>query len=340
MKSKYYRLCAICLVSAIARLCAICLVSAIALLFPTACSSPLEGDSPALATNIDQLGRTVALDKSPQRIISLSPSNTEILYALGLADRVVAVTDYCNYPLEAEEKPTIGGFSTPNIEEIVALSPDLVLAAARHQDKIIPQLEGKGLTIFALAPKTIDSVLEAILLTGRITGVEEDAAELVDGMRQRTKAVTDRTAGLTPEQRLRTFYILWHDPLKTAGSGTLQDELIYKAGGTNSAQGLTDYVNISLEVVIVDNPEVIIAGVGHGSLVRRMRNVVRSGIGTLPILVASNIIPTRTTDNPSRLYSRTRLPEKKAPSGLIDIGTEAISENPHLTYLNSSGCMN
>ena len=247
------------------QICAIFLVSAIALVFSTSCASPPESEAPSPATIIDQLGRTVALDKPPQRIISLAPSNTEILYALGLADRVVAVTDYCNYPLEAKTKPTIGGFSTPNIEEIVAFSPDLILATSIHETKIIPQLEGKGLTVLALNPKTIDAVLEAILLTGRVTGVGENATELVDGMRQRIKAVTDRVAGLTPEQKMRTFYILWHDPLKTAGSGTLQDELIHKAGGTNIAQGLTDYANISLEVVIRDNPEVIIAGVGHGS---------------------------------------------------------------------------
>lgn len=147
----------------------------------------------------------------------------------------------------------------------MASSPDLILATSIHETKIIPQLEGKGLTVLALNPKTIDAVLGAILLTGKVAGVEKNAAELVDGMRQRIKAVTDRTAGLTPEQRPRAFYIVWHDPLQTAGSGTLQDELIQKAGGTNIAQGLTDYANISLEVVVRDNPEVIIAGVGHGS---------------------------------------------------------------------------
>jgi iron complex transport system substrate-binding protein len=253
MKSKYHQICVILLVSAIAFFSFI------------SCASPPESEAPSPTTIIDQLGRTVALDKPPLRIISLAPSNTEILYALGLADRVVAVTDYCNYPLEAEAKPTIGGFSTPNIEEIVAFSPDLILATSIHETKIIPQLESKGLAVLALNPKTIDAVLEAILLTGKVAGVEKNAAELVDGMQQRIKAVTDRVAGLTPEQKMRTFYIVWHDPLKTAGSGTLQDELIQKAGGTNIAQELNDYANISLEVVVRDNPEVIIAGVGHGS---------------------------------------------------------------------------
>jgi iron complex transport system substrate-binding protein len=214
---------------------------------------------------VDQLGRTVVLDEPPQRIVSLAPSNSEILFALGLADRVVAVTDYCNYPPEAEAKPTIGGFSTPNMESIVALSPDLILATSIHEAKIIPQLESRGLTVLALNPKRIDDVLEAILLTGKVVGVDENAAELVTSMRQRIKAVTERTVGLAPEQKPRVFYIVWHDPLMTAGSGTLQDELVEKAGGLNIAHELVDYADISLEVVITANPGVIIAGAGHGS---------------------------------------------------------------------------
>ncbi|MFC1918058.1 ABC transporter substrate-binding protein [Chloroflexota bacterium] len=213
----------------------------------------------------DQLGRVVVLDKVPERIISLAPSNTEIVYALGLADRLVAVTDYCDYPSEAKEKPSIGGFSTPNIEEIVALSPDLVLATSRHEERIIPQLEEQGLTVFAVNPTTLDEVLITISLVGEVAGVEKNAAELIADMRQRIKAVTDKTAKLSPAQRTNTFYVLWHDPLKTAGAGTLQDELMQKAGGSNIGAEVTGYANISLEVVLSENPEVIIAGTSHGS---------------------------------------------------------------------------
>ena len=214
---------------------------------------------------IDQLGRVVVLDKVPGRIISLAPSNTEIVYALGLANRLVAVTDYCDYPSEAEEKPSIGGFSTPNIEEIVALAPDLILATSRHEERIIPQLEEQGLTVFALNPTTLDEVLAAITLAGEVTGAEKNAAALVAEMQQRIKAVTDKTAPLTPEQRTRAFYVLWHDPLKTVGIRTLQDEMIQKAGGTNIGAGVDGYANISLEVVLSENPEVIIAATSHGS---------------------------------------------------------------------------
>jgi len=213
----------------------------------------------------DQLGRTVKLDKVPQRIISLAPSNTEVLFALGLADRIVAVTDYCDYPPEAKQKPKIGGFSNPNIESIIALSPDLILAASIHEKGVIPQLEEKELTVFALTPKTMDEIQQAITLVGSITGKEKEAAALVDDMKKRIKAITDKTSGLTALRRPRAMYLVWHDPLMTAGAKTLQDELIAKAGGLNIAQGLTDYAKISLEAVIQADPEVMIAGVGHGS---------------------------------------------------------------------------
>ena len=241
------------------------LVLALGMSLFVACTPQPEGAKPSPSQITDQLGRVVALDKVPQWIISLAPSNTEILFALGLADKVVAVTDFCNYPVEAEAKPSIGGFSTPNIEEIVALSPDLLLATSIHEKKVIPQLENKGLTVLVLNPRTIDAVLEAINLVGKTAGAEAEASTLVAEMRQRIRAVTDKTASLSEEQRLRTFYVLWHDPLMTAGADTLQDELIRKAGGTNIAGELTRYADIGLEVVLAADPEVMIAGAGHGS---------------------------------------------------------------------------
>jgi len=218
---------------------------------------------PASLTVTDQLGRTVTIIGRPQRIISLAPSNTEIVYALGLADRLVARTDYDNYPPEARDKPSIGGFSTPNIEQIVAMSPDLVLATSIHEGKIIPQLEARGLAIVALNPKTIDEVLTAINLVGKVTGVEEAAAALTASMRQRVTAVTTKVgpSSLLPG----VFYVVWHDPLMIAGVGTLHDELIRLSGGINLGHDLAGYADISLETVIMASPQVMIAGVGMGT---------------------------------------------------------------------------
>jgi iron complex transport system substrate-binding protein len=229
------------------------------------CTTPEDlPQTPVLVT--DQLGRTVELQTThPQRIISLAPSHTETIYALGLSDRLVAVTDYCNYPPEAEEKPSIGGFSTPNIEEVVAMDPDLVLATSIHETEIIPQLEDKGLTVVALNPTTIEEVIASITLIGKVTGAEEEAASLVTDMERRVKAVTDKTGGLTEADKPHVLYIVWHDPLMAAGSGTLHDELMRTAGGINVAGDLDEYATISLEAIIAANPQVMIAGVGMGT---------------------------------------------------------------------------
>ena len=233
-----------------------------ALLLPaTACTTE---DLPG--TFIDGLGRTVNIEEMPETIISLAPSNTEILYALGLEDKVVGVTEYCDYPEAAQDKPKIGGFSTVDIERVVEIQPDLILAANKHKDDIIPALEGLGLTVFALDPKTLDELLEAITLVGEITGQEEAASLLVTEMSNRIEAVTGETDNLPAAQRLRVFYVTWHDPLMTVGSGALHNGLIQQAGGINIFQDLTEnYPKISLEAVIEANPQVIITGIAMGT---------------------------------------------------------------------------
>jgi len=250
--------------NALKKLGAICLAVALFAFLVTSCAKAPENTTPAPAQITDQLGRAVTINAIPQRIVSLAPSNTEILFALGLGDRIVGVTDYCTYPPEAKKKPSIGGFSTPNIEEVIAKNPDLILAGDIHKDKVIPQLESKGLTVIALNPKTIDEVLAAITLVGKVTGAEKEAASLVTDMKGRIKAITDKTDNLTEAQKQRVLEIVWHDPLMAAGAGTLHDEIIGKAGGINIAHNLTDYADISLEAVIAANPEVMIADVGMG----------------------------------------------------------------------------
>lgn len=229
------------------------------LLLATACApKPLPGSF------VDDLGRTVNIEKVPQKIVSLAPSNTEILYALGLGDKVVGVTEFCNYPEAAKAKPKIGGFATVDIERVVALKPDLILAAPIHEGTVIPALEKVGLTVLALAPKTLDGVLDNISLVGKITGKSWEASQLVTSLEKRIKAITDKTRALTEAERPRILYLTWHDPLWTAGSGTVTDELINIAGGKNIAHDLTGHKTIVLETIIARNPQVIIVITGHG----------------------------------------------------------------------------
>ena len=225
-----------------------------------AACTPVEPVSPGAI--VDDLGRSVSIKEIPQRIISLVPSNTEILFALGLGDKVVGVTEFCNYPPEARGKGRIGGFSTPDIEKVIDLQPDLILAGSIHAKEVIPALEEIGLAVFALAPQSLDGILEDIRMVGKITGEEDEASKLVAQTETRIKAITDKTQNL--DGKPRVFYITWHEPLWSVGLGTTTQELIQKAGGVNIFQDITGHKMVNLEEVIARNPEVIIACTGHG----------------------------------------------------------------------------
>lgn len=219
----------------------------------TACS---PGAQTPVDYVFDDLGRLVAINGTPQRIISLSPSNTEILFALGLGDKIVGVTDWCDYPPEALGKEKVGGYINPDVEKIVALNPDLILVAYGTPMEVINNLVGLGLTVFGIKTTDLDDLLNDIRRIGEITDKEVEALALTSEMASRIQAVTNQTEEL--EQRPRVFYIVWHDPLWTAGSGTFIHELIEKAGGVNICGNLTGYPTISIEEVIARNPEVII----------------------------------------------------------------------------------
>lgn len=217
-------------------------------------------------TVTDYAGRQVTIQAEPQRIISLAPGNTEIVFALGLEDRLMGVTTYCDYPAAALDKPKIGSFSNPDMEKLVEVEPDLILAASIHTAEVVPQLEALGYTVFVVDPRGIAEIKEAIEVVGKLTSSLDEAYQLIIEMEQRIAAVTDITNNMTAEQRPRVFYIIWHEPLMTVGSNTNIQELIELAGGVSVAADLgEDYPYMSLEALIIANPQVIIAGSGMGS---------------------------------------------------------------------------
>lgn len=210
----------------------------------------------------DDMGTTVTLNRTPERIISLSPSNTEILFALGLGDRVAGVTEFCNFPPEALQKTQIGGYSTVNIEKVLAEGPDLVVAAYGNGDDPVSSLSDLGLTVIALNPKTIGDVLHDITVVGEATGTEATASELVRNLTTRIERVKEagRSAGGHP----RVAHVIWHDPVYVSGNNTFQDEMIRTAGGTNAFSQLEGWKNTGVEDFIRADPEVIIVNSGSG----------------------------------------------------------------------------
>lgn len=206
---------------------------------------------------VDDLGRLVTINGTPERIISLAPSNTEILFALGLGDRVVGVTMYCDYPPEAQDKEKVGDYYGPDIEKIIALQPDLVLATDFHRFDLIPALEQQGVAVFAVAPQTLDDVLESIQKIGQIADKEAEALGLVDRMTSKIEEIEEQTKEL--EEKPRVFYMTWQDPMWTIGRATWIDDLINISGGVNIfSQYFESGAMVEIEWVILLNPEIII----------------------------------------------------------------------------------
>lgn len=205
------------------------------------------------------VGREMTFPAAPQRIVSLAPSNTEIVYALGLGSKLVGNTTYCDYPEAAKSVEKVGGYSTAEVEKIVALKPDIILAANIHVAKVVPQLISLGLPVFVVDPRSLQDVLDSITLIGKVNNVQVKAAELVKSMNDRINAVKAKTANLPDGERVRTLMLIWHDPPMTVGPNTFMFELIQLAGGTSVSKGMADgFPTMGLESIISADPQVII----------------------------------------------------------------------------------
>ena len=231
----------------------------------TACNSETEQNQETTPISCtDQAGRSITLENTPEKIVSLAPSNTEILFSLGLSDKIVGVSDYCNYPAAALDKPKVGGYSTADVERIVATETDIIFVTDMHVAEIVPALEDLGQTVVVIDPRTLDEVMESFILIGDITGAAGKATDIVKNMEARIKKITDKTASLAADQRPGVFYVMWHDPLMTVGGDTRINVLIETAGGVNLFEDTEGYPMIDLESLVAANPQVIIAGTGMG----------------------------------------------------------------------------
>jgi len=215
-------------------------------------------------TYTDDTGRAVTIDQIPQRIVSHVPSITETLFALGLSEKVVGVSDYCDYPEAAELKPSVGSYFNPSIENIVALDPDLVLTDGHSES--IKGLESLGITFFVVDPKDIEGIFKDIELLGKITGTKKRAEELVKDMQDNISQVITL---MEDAPKVKVFYIIDATDLTlpwTVGPGSFADALITMAGGKNiAAKAQGAWVQFNLEEVVSSDPEIIILTAKHGT---------------------------------------------------------------------------
>ncbi len=211
-------------------------------------------------TFVDDLGRRIYLAKPPSRIVSLAPSVTEILFAIGSGEDIVGVTHYCDYPPEALSKPKVG-YTYPSLETILALNPDLVLAPHEFlRADLLDKLDQLKIPTYILEAKTVEDVLSHIQTLGRMLGRVKASQALAGDMRRRIEEVKALTQRLP---RPRLLYVLNTDPLITVGPGSFIHQLIGLAGGANVAEGADSaYPQLSLEAVLKEDPQILLFPIG------------------------------------------------------------------------------
>jgi iron complex transport system substrate-binding protein len=205
----------------------------------------------------DEMGRQVRIPYPAKRIISLAPSITEILFALGLDEEVAAITNFCDYPETVLNKPRIGGFVNPDIEKIVSLKPDLIIGI-RDGNRIdtVHRLNDSGFPVYLIDPKGFDGVMRTIKNIGDVVGREKESKRMIKEMVNKREKIMTLTQSLS---KPKVFFQLGDAPMVTVGKGTLADDLIRLAGGRSiSEDESVSYPVYSIETVLLKAPEIII----------------------------------------------------------------------------------
>jgi len=217
---------------------------------------------PAAAMTVtDDAGAVVTLNATPERIVSLAPSNTELLAKLGLIDHLVGVTDVCDYPPEVQNLTRIGGYSAISIEKVAAARPDLVIASDITPQETVNRLRGLGLHVVVVSPRNINDLERDIHLVGTLTGSENRADALATNLSARLLTV----AAASPKTNKPTVaHVVWHSPLYVSGNDTLQNDVIGHAGGVNIFSEKSGWGTVSLEEFLTSNPDIIIVNGGGG----------------------------------------------------------------------------
>ncbi len=238
------------------------------IIFMSLLCSPLLGalqeespDSWPRTTQDDQQ-QSVVVSSEPSRIVSLAPSNTEVLFELGLDDRIVGVTDFCNYPAEALEKSKIGGFSTVSIEKVVALRPDLVIASPGNNQEAVDRIKDLGIPVYFADAQNLDGIYATFEKLGYITGTSDKASDIISDLKAREENV--RKEGEAYTKKPVIAHVIWYDPIYVSGKGTFQDELIQIAGGVNAFSDKSSHAIVNIEEFISKKPDIIMVNSGSG----------------------------------------------------------------------------
>lgn len=246
-------------------------------------SSSALASSPAssgMSKVVDRLNREVEFQSVPQRIISLTPATTELLFAIGAGSQLVGATKNCNYPPEAEKLTRVGGGTLQSLsrETIVSLQPELVLCKWDNHQPLLETLEQFKIPALAIGPESLEELFVEVVMLGKVTGHSKEADELVRQMKQRLDSLTSLVKLIPESEQRKVFYEVWDDPLMTAGPGSFIGEVLRLAGLQNIFHDATaNYPKVSDEVVVARNPHVILSPSTHASEVSIEKLLQRQG---------------------------------------------------------------
>ena len=219
--------------------------------------------SPRIATRevVDEVGRTVRVPITISRIVSLAPSLTETLYALGVQDRLVGDTVYCDYPPDAQKKPKVGGAIDPNLEQIAALHPDLVLLTkSLNRLDTVRALETLGIPSYATDPHTVDEIISSTQKLATVLNVAEAGRSLADDLQRQLGALEEKLGPLPPK---RVLFIVWTEPLISVGKHTFIADALRRAGAASIVDSGQDWPQVSLEEVVHLQPDYLVFSSSH-----------------------------------------------------------------------------
>lgn len=224
----------------------------------TACQNPSEdvdNKNENSINIIDMKGKTIVLDKLPDRIVSLSPSNTEIVFALGAGDKLVGITSFCDYPDETSDIEKIGDFDGPNIELIKKSQADVIFAGVYLQDDLIMALENLNIPIITTEASNFAGIYDSISIIGKLLGKEDKAEKIIYEMEESIDEIKLKTDDL---EKPDIFYLAWIESLITTGKNTFVDDVIQMAGARNVAGNVDGWTHYSIEELIKQNPDMLI----------------------------------------------------------------------------------
>jgi iron complex transport system substrate-binding protein len=226
-------------------------------------------------TLTDASGVTTTLTEKPLKIISAAPSNTEIIFALGLEDKLVGRSDFCNYPPETEKRESIGKMFPLNLEKIISLEPDIILAFGElNQIADITRLRELGFKVLVIQAESLEETLQSIKLISLACGIPERGNQLISHIQERIDRITSRVAMLSNDLQPKVFAGSSFDTIYSPGRGTLFHELITLAGGRNIIGHLTRWVKINPELVTQAEPDIILipSGIMNPEEVAKIKN--------------------------------------------------------------------